>query len=580
MTPIHDIDEVDSSEARQVTPARKPRSSVGAMGGLFIVQLNGAQVQVLDDSPKTKACVICALGAVVAQGWCGAVQNTQNTNDASATTAASPSSSCEDAEAVSSEFMLSSSALPSQPLGGIAAAGCVSEGETLQRLVRRELPHFVETVNVQVRSLSVFSAPSDLDDTLLRRTHRWLPKGWAARTADASSFGRRRGAGSSSSNIGPEAEMSRLTSVHDLGVYRCILAPVAVLEANVSVEHAAVPIHAIRVSVPNLHADCDSEYFRRLVAVVSSLTEKPLNPSRAKDRVVGDVDFAQATPEAKAAAALFLDQEQQQREQKQQQQQRQQQADVSVVGGGCDCDGDAPFSCSSTDAPAAGIDRGGSGGDEGGINSSAGTVLEEWRRKQASQWEFHRLVSLLGSLQLLEQSVSVGSTDLARIMGGGSSGGGGGGSVGGGVNLQAWINTVSQSLLVAVAHREAAKTSLAALVRSTKTQIQVQPHMHCTWLVGGVSVELLSPAQQPLASFHLERISGIFTNVRRGMRSCCFRSFIGLHCIFVRVVAVVTLVCFFCFCFSNNSSWTGVAPLSWTCSNLRRTSLVPEKEAV
>ena len=366
-------DRSGTPQGRSSVAVRRVGSNSRSMGGLFIFRCHGLQVQVLDRE-EARACAILACGAVVAQGWIGA--------------------------------------------GG---PDSVVTGEALQRLVRRELPQFVETVSMRLESISAFSAPTDLDETLSRGRYRWLP------------------------DFGPASfngtSYDAPFKAFDSGVFRCLLAPGPAIEASVVIEHGAVPIHELRVMVPQLRFESDSERLRRVIGVLSSLSSPlPERQSRAIDETV---------PET-AEALRFSEK------------------------------------------------RGATGPVEG--QGAEFTVAAAWQTKQAAQWEVHRLRAILGSLQLCAAGVGVGAEDLTLLREGRDD------------HFSNWIEQTKERLFVATLRLSAAAESLGALVKSTKTRIQIRPHLRVRWSVQGVQVNLVSEAAQSLAVFELGRISGLFAH--------------------------------------------------------------------
>ena len=126
-------------------------------------------------------------------------------------------------------------------------------GEILQRLIRRELPTFVEAVSVSVKDLALYAAPSDLeaDPEAQGMARRWLPELAPGKA--------------------PLANEPR-------GVFRCLLNATGLLEANLLVEHAAVPIQSLSLAAQPLNAKVDSENFHRVIGVLSAVLAPPPPP--------------------------------------------------------------------------------------------------------------------------------------------------------------------------------------------------------------------------------------------------------------------------------------------------------------
>jgi hypothetical protein len=148
-------------------------STLRSMGGLFMVQATNVQVQLLDQT--TGSTVIFAVGDTTVQGWIGALL----------------------------------------PRDSKETARC----EILQRLIRRELPTFVEAINVQVQAASIYAAPSDLSSGQCQ----WIQ----SVRADS--------------------------AVKSSGIFRCLLSPISLIEVNLIVEHSAIPVHSFRVEVPEVN---------------------------------------------------------------------------------------------------------------------------------------------------------------------------------------------------------------------------------------------------------------------------------------------------------------------------------------
>jgi hypothetical protein len=343
------------------------------MGGLFLVRVVNVQVQVVEEG-KAQASLLVALGAVVLQGWIGQV------NDAPSPAAAAACSSDE--------------------------AAAWSENEVLQRMVRRELPRFVEAVSVQVSGCGAFVAPTDLDGTVRRGGHHWL------RRADPT----------------PPADLPH-RALHQ-GVFQCVLAPFAA-EVAVVVEHGPVPVSSLRLRLHPLRVEVDSENTQRLLGIAAALAAEPAtSPAR------GDADAV--APQ----------------------------------------DGE----------PSAGV---------------GATVREAWRWKRAAQWEVVRLRTLKGQLELAAAGV-LPAQDLDAL--------------GETPTLGPWAAVTDLLLVAATRGKATAAGALGTLVGRRQRSLQVKPHMHITWCVGGLRLDLLAKNSNVVA-LRLGAITGQFANVRLWSRT-------------------------------------------------------------
>jgi hypothetical protein len=142
----------------------------------------------------------------------------------------------------------------------------------LQRLIRRELPRFVEATHIQIKGMSILEAPSDLDGV---SNIRWLP-------------------------LLHNGAKNGVDVAWNTGVFNTLLEPVSVIEVGVVVEHGAVPINCLRVALPIVKLNIDSGALRRVTKVASAMSTLPIKSSEDKcvdqAKLVGKTDDATLSP--------------------------------------------------------------------------------------------------------------------------------------------------------------------------------------------------------------------------------------------------------------------------------------------
>ena len=387
----------DSSSSSGPAPVRRAKAEASRMGGLFLVRVVNVQLQVVEEG-KVQASALLAVGAVVIQGWIGQVDDSPALSSSSSVPLAPTSTTAASTVTTSDEIL-------STPL-----SATWSENEVLQRMVRRELPRFVEAVSVQVSGCGAFVAPTDLDATVRRGSFHWL------RLAD------------------PAPRPDLPLNVFNQGIFQCVLAPFMGAEVAVVTEHGAVPISSLRLKLPLMQAALSYENLQRLVGVATAQAEPlPIGVGLKRVRPLAD-------------------------------------------------DGNA---LSSTDLHSSTV----------GVT----TVREAWRVKRNAQWEVMRLKRLESHLEFAGSGL-LELSDLGALRGDAPS-------------LEPWITATQHSLIAATKALTVAEGALGKLVSARKRSLQVKPHMHVTWWVGGLSLHCLALKSSNVVVLDLGAVSGQFANV-------------------------------------------------------------------
>ena len=401
--PLNKGSSTSTSDGSGPTAVPRAKAEASRMGGLFLVRVVNAQLQVVEEG-KVQASALLAVGAVVIQGWIGQVveppalpsssQVALHASVAAAASATLPTTSDEVSTPVSAAW---------------------SENEVLQRMVRRELPRFVEAVSVQVSGCGAFVAPTDLDATVRRGSFHWL------RLAEPA----------------PRADLP--LNAFDQGIFQCVLAPFTGAEVAVVTEHGAVPISSLRLKLPLMRAEVSYENLQRLVGLASA---------QAVPLPIG-VGLKRVRPLAAN-------------------------------------DGEVHSALSSNSALLSPL-------------SSVTTVREAWWMKRSAQWEVMRLKRLERQLEFADCTL-LDPSDLGALKGDVPS-------------LEPWITATQQALIAANRALTAAEVALGKLVSDRKRSLQVKPHMHVTWWIGGLSIRGVALKSSNAVVMDLGAVSGQFANV-------------------------------------------------------------------